>query len=267
VSIGEEIMPQESYRDIQKLLASAKPEDLRKGLKLVKDELSRVEPREAKPLFEMVLSIFYIDTLDQPQLVPVLDEAVSLVAGFGEWVIPFLVEGLDAGDIKAQFAIAHALGRIGTDAIEPLMAEYVSSADPARRVFVLYALGKIKSPQIEQASRLALDAAQSPDLELRDTGTRAIGKFAESIPPSLLPEELRREFVEKLHDNLSHANPGIRSKAVRSLGKMARCGHLHGPEKAELKELCRVILGTDERFEWDRAFVVRKEAEEALRYV
>jgi HEAT repeat protein len=214
----------------------------------------------------MVSAIFYIDPLDHPELVPILDQAVSLVVGFGVWVIPILVENLDAGDVKAQLAIGHALGRIGVDAIAPLMAEYQATTDPDRRIFILYAMGKIKSPQIVQAVPLALEAARSEDVELRDTATRAIGKFAESIHPPDLSGELRAALVEQLRDNLAEPNAGIRAKAVRSLGKLAKYGYLDAAEREKLKALCELVLGVDENFEWDRAYIVRKEAEEALKY-
>jgi HEAT repeat protein len=260
-------MPEESYDTIKNLLAGARPEELRKGLELVKKEIARVSSREARPLFEIVSTLFYIDSLDRPDLVPILDEAVSLVVGFGEWVIPVLVDNLVAGDLKAQLAVGHALGRIGADAIQPLVAEYKSSVEPDRRTFVLYALAKIKSPRIVQAASLALEAAQSPDLELRDTATRAIGKFAESIPPAQLTGELRQEFIMKLHTNLSDPNAGVRAKAARSLGKLAKYGHLTSSEREALKTACNRILGNDENFEWDRAYIVRRKAEETLRYV
>ena len=211
--------------------------------------------------------IFYIDPLDRPDLVPILDEAVSLVVGFGEWVIPVLVDHLEAGDIKAQLAVGHALGRIGAEAIEPLMAKYASSADPSTRTFVLYALGKVKSPRIVKAASLVLEAARSDDLELRDTATRAIGKLAESIPAEELTDDLRRKFLERLHANLADTNAVVRAKAVRSLGKLAKAGHLRPPEREALEAVCKGLLGEDESFEWDRAYGVRREAEETLRYV
>jgi hypothetical protein len=259
-------MSEKSYANIQSLLASTEPEELHQGLELVRQEISRVGASEARPLFEMVSAIFYIDPLDHPELVPILDQAVSLVVGFGAWVIPILVENLEAGDIKAQLAIGHALGRIGVDAIAPLMAEYQASTDPDRRIFVLYAMGKIKSPQIVQAAPLALEAAQSKNVELRDTATRAIGKFVESIPPSDLSGKLRVALVEQLRNNLADSNAGIRAKAVRSLGKLAKYGHLDATEREKLKTLCELILGVDENFEWDRAYIVRKEAAETLKY-
>ncbi len=255
------------HGNMETLLASTKPEELRQGLRLVKEELSGVGPDEAGPLFELISPIFYIDPLDRPDLVPVLDEAVTLVSGFGRWVIPVLIQNLDAGDLKAQMAVAHALGRMGTHAIEPLLTEYQTSSDPERRAFILYSLGKIKSPKIVQAAPFALEAAQSPDRELRDTATRAIGKFAESIPPSDLPDEMRCGFVEKLRANLADPKAGIRAKAVRSLGKLAKGGHLTVEERKKLEATLNLILGEDEHFEWDRAYVVRKEAREAKQYV
>ena len=260
-------MQKNSYSTIRTLLASTKIEELRQGLELARSEISRIGSNESKPLFEMVSTIFYIDPWDRPDLMPILDEAISLVVGFGEWVIPILVKNLDTTDIKAQFAIAQALGRIGTDAIKPLMAEYESSVDPALRSFVLYTLGKIKSPKIVQAAYIAIEAAQSDDLELRDTAIRAIGKFAESIPPSHLSEELHRGFIERLQTNLADPSISIRAKVVRSLGKLAKYGHLTAPEREKLKELCRCFLGIDEEDSKCWPYIIRKEAKEALKYV
>jgi HEAT repeat protein len=260
-------MGQTSNPEIETLLASTKPEELRRGLALVKNEIARRGSEESRDLFEMVTTLFYIDPLDRPDLVPVLDEAVTLVVGFGKWIIPVLLDNLDTSDLKAQMAISHALGRLGADAIEPLLNDYQASvSDPERQSFILYAMGKIKSPKIVQAAHLALEAADSKDLELRDTGTRAIGKLAETIPPADLPEETRRGFIEKLQSNLADENSGIRAKSVRSLGKLFKHGHLKTEERTELAKTLRIILGDDENHNWDRAYIVRREAKEALIY-
>jgi len=253
------------YETIKGLLESTRLEELQRGLELVRVEIARSGSQESRPLFEMVCSVFYIDPLDQPELMPVLDEAINLVVGFGSWVIPALVERLEAGDIKAQMAAGHALGRIGADAIQPLMEEYRRRKDVDLRVFVLYALSKVRSPRVLQALPLALEAAQSEDLELRDTATRALGKFAESIPPAELPAELHKALVERVRRNLGDANAGVRAKAVRSWGKMAKAGHLEQAEREELRRACQSLLGTDDAFDWDRAYIVRKQAEDALR--
>lgn len=260
-------MASEPRRTIESLLASKDPENLRTGLQLVKEEVARVGCEEAKPLFAMVSTLFYIDPLDHPDLRPLLDEAITLVVGFGDCVIPALVQNLDDGDLKAQLAVAHALGRFGADAITPLIAEYEAATDIAVRTFVLYALGHINSPKIAQVIPLALEAADANDRGLRDTAARALGRFADAIPPEELAEETRLEIVTKLRDCLADPNPGIRAKAVRSLGKLARNGFLEPPELEELRATLELLLGTDDHFEWDRAYVVRKEAEEALAYL
>jgi hypothetical protein len=256
-----------AYDPVRTLFSSDDPEELRRGLALVRAEIARVGSRAARPLFELVSMLFYIDPLDRPDLLPVLDEAVDLVVGFGDLVIPALVEKLDAGDVKAQMAAGHALGRIGADAIEPLLEEYAVAADDSHRAFILYALGKIRSPKVIAGVKLALEAASSPDLELRDTATRALGRIAEAIPAGELPGGTRREILARLRVNMADRNTGVRLKAIRSLGKMARRGHLDEIERKDLSEACHRLVGDDEAFDWDPAFVIRREAEEALRYL
>jgi HEAT repeat protein len=260
-------MEKELYRTIGSLLASTMPDEIQRGLELVRAQIPSLDKDEARSLLEMVSALFYIDPLDLPEHLPVLEEAIAVAASFGLWAIPTLIHNMEAGDVKAQMATAQALGRMGADAINPLIAEYYSCIEPSCRAFVLYALGKIKSPTIVEAIPVALEAAGAPDLELRDSATRAIGKFAESIPASRLPVELRTALVERLRDNLADPSPGVRSKAVRSLGKLARYGHLTTEQRGQLKSTLRRIVGEDEHFDWDRAYVVRKEAKEALDYV
>jgi len=260
-------MPDNSYRTIRALVTSKSPEDILKGLRLVAIEITKIGSSEAKPLFEMVSSLFYIDALDHPELVPVVDEAVKLTATFGEWVIPILIDNLNDGDIKAQWAVANVLGRIGAKAIDPILKAYASTDDPGMRAFILYALGKIKSPEVLKAAPAALAAAQSPDLEVRDTATRTLGKFAECIPVATLSGNEKQQFIKCLRSNLSDPNASVRAKAIRSLGKLGKYGHLTEPERKQLKPVCFQILGTDENNDWDRAFIVRKEAGEALAYL
>jgi len=260
-------MERRAVTEIEALVGSRDPDEVRAGLALARGELAAGSAMDLPSLFDAVAALFYIDPLDRPDFVVVLDEAISLVAGFGDQAIPMLVERLDGSDLKAQLAVAHALGRIGPAAIAPLVAEFAATTDPERRSFVLYALGKIRSPEIVAACPAALEGAAAEDHELRDTGTRALGKLAESIPAGSLPDDLRLQFVERLQKNLADRDPAIRAKAVRSLGKLARFGHLGPAEKDRLRGTLEMIAGRDARFDWDTAFVVRREAEEALRHV
>ena len=260
-------MQPDTYRTISALLASTDPAEIHRGLALVKAQLPALSEEEAQPLLDMVVALFYIDPLDLPEHLPVLEEAIEVAAGFGTWAIPVLIQDMATGDVKAQMALAQALGHMGADAIGPLVAQYHDCPEASCGAFVLYALGKIKSPQIVAAIPVALEAAGAADQELRDSATRAIGKFAESIAPADLSADVRDALVERLRANLGDASPGIRAKAVRSLGKLAKFGYLTAEQCGQLKITLKRVLGEDEHFEWDRAYVVRKEAKEALGYV
>jgi hypothetical protein len=260
-------MPENTYETIRALLSSNRADKLHQGLELIRQDIAREGIEAARPLFELLTEIFYVDPLEQPDLASVLDEAIGLAASFGTSIIPILIAKIDEGDMKAQLAIATALGRIGADAIAPLMAEYEASPDCDRQVFILYALGKIKSSSITRALPLVLEAAASPDREMRDTATRAIGKLAESIVPSDVDESTRAAMIDRLYQNLADTSPVIRAKAVRSLGKLARFGHMNPGDRARLKSVCENLLGLDKDFEWDRAYIVRYQAQEAMQYL
>ena len=98
-------MTADKYEKIKTLLNSGESEEIHKGLVLIREELPNITEDSARSLFEMVSALFYIDLLDHPEHAYVLDEAVGLVADFGDFVVPILLDNLDAGDMKAQLTI------------------------------------------------------------------------------------------------------------------------------------------------------------------
>lgn len=257
-------MSEKDYQKIKTLLASEDPEEIHQGLVQVRDALPGVGAQETRELFELISPLFYIDVLDHPELLPVLDEAVGLMVDFGDEAVPILLETLDAGDMKAQLTIGHAFGRIGEPAIEPLLESYKCEENQECRIFLVYALGKIRSPEVIKAFEQVLEATRADHPELVDTAVRALGEFVEVIDPADLPEEYKQEMLAEIQDNLAHPSAGVRAKAIRSYGKLARFGHLTAEEQQKCRETCELLLGVDESFDWDRAYIVRKEAQEAL---
>lgn len=256
-------MTEHSHTIGRPALTLEREEYVRKCLERVRADLAASGPQDA--CIEVLISFFHIDPLDQPDLVPLLDEAVDVVASIGEPIIPRLLEIFDGADLKAQLATGHALGRIGKPAIRHLLADYAEAQTDTRRALVLYALGKVQAPEIVQAVPLALAAASSPDLELRDTAVRAFGKFAESIPPGGLAPAVVDTIVNVLLEHAADPMPHVRAKAVRSLGKLARFGHLRPALRATLRQMCEQIIGKEQT--WDNAYIVRHEAHEALQYL
>ena len=131
---------------------------------LIKEAIPRATPAEAQQYCGLILPLFYIDPLDHPEHMPVIEEAIMVAAGLGDSVIPILIQNLEAGDVKAQgLAMAHGMGWMGAKAVDPLIAEYESTCpNPACRAFLLYTMGKVKAPEIVKAAPLALEAGGSP---------------------------------------------------------------------------------------------------------
>ena len=146
-------MAGEKYEKIKNLLNSLVSEEIHQGLVMIREELPDISEEDARSLFEMVSVLFYIDLLDHPEHAYVLDEAVNLVRDFGEFVVPILLTNLDAGDMKAQLTIGHAFGRIGEPALGPLLESYKCEESEECRIFLVYALGKIRSPKVLEAHR------------------------------------------------------------------------------------------------------------------
>jgi hypothetical protein len=53
---------------------------------------------------------------------------------------------------------------------------------------------------------------------------------------------------------------------MRSLGKLAAGGHLTDRQREKLEGIALNLLGENGTFSWDRTYVVRREAAEALQY-
>ena len=113
---------------------------------------------------------------------------------------------------------------------------------------------------------MCLESSRSEDLELRDTAIRAIGRIVEVVPAERVDRQKREELHDILRTHLADLDNSVRAKAVRSLGKLAKNGCLTPQQRESLKCIALDLTGRDEHFQWDRAYVVRKEAEKTLEY-
>ena len=231
------------------------------------EDLARRLPTLSGPEFEeavhAVAGLFYIDPMDHPELLPVMERAEDLLADQRERVIPVLLGSLGETDLESHFHLAAVFGKIGYAAVGPLLDAYGKLSDTYDRVFVLYALGKIKAVEVLDALPTLFEAVEDPNPEIRDTAARALGKVCEHVSPDKLDDETRKGMFRRLMDRVSDRFAGVRSKAVRSLGKMARFGLLSKGQKKEVSQAVDRILGEDEAGNWDVAYIVRAEARKA----
>jgi HEAT repeat protein len=247
-------------------LQSDRPDAIGEGLEYLRARMASLPEADFRGAVEELCSLFYVDTADRPDLQPLLDRAVEVLAAQGPRVVAQLLELMKGSDIKSHLYLARTLAAIGHAAL-PALRRVIATEDGYSRSFALFAVGKVRDPAVREALPEVIGSLMHPDKEVRDSAARALGKIAEAVPADQLAEDRRTEIFEVLFRTLSDVQPAVRAKAVRSLGKLARFGYLTAAQEQRVRLAVLRILGRDEAHEWDRAFVVRREAEEALRHL
>jgi HEAT repeat protein len=248
-------------KDVLKRLETNEPEAIEQCLNEIQTLLPNADDQETADLVGAVNAVFYYDTYEYPHLQPVVNHAVKTLSAAGERVIPHLLRLLGDSDYKVEFHYALIFGQIGAAAVAPLLQAYDVARDSTERSFIIYSLGKIKSPALKQATALVLTELGSSSKEVRDSAARTMGKIVENVSVTDVAPQLRSQICARLIAALRDTHSGVRAKACRSLGKMAKRGWL---DKTEIDILSREIahlLGKDSQ-RWDDAFAVRKEAAE-----
>lgn len=245
-------------------LRADRAERIDEGVRFLHDRLAGLPEAELRSATEALCSLFYVDVQDRPDLQPSLDLAVAALASVGPRVVSHLLELMRGSDMKSHFYLARTLGVIGAPALPTLRRFIATEDDHYGRSFALFALGKIRDPGVREALPEVVGSLRHPDKEVRDSAARALGKIAEHVPAELVPPPRRAEMFEALFSAVRDIHSAVRAKAVRSLGKMAHAGYLTEEQATRVGTAVLRILGRDEAYEWDRAYIVRREAEDAL---
>jgi hypothetical protein len=247
-------------------LQGDRPVAIGEGLEYLRASMGGLPEAQFRGAVEELCSLFYVDTADRPDLQPLLDRAVEVLAAQGPRVVAQLLELMKGSDIKSHLYLARTLAYVGQAAL-PALRRVIATEDPYSRSFALFAVGKVHDPAVREALPEVIGSLMHPDKEVRDSAARALGKIAEAVPATQLDEDRRAEMLEALFRTLSDVQPAVRAKAVRSLGKLVRAAYLSPAQEQRVRVAVLRILGRDEAQEWDRAFIVRREAEEALRHL
>jgi HEAT repeat protein len=235
------------------------------GLKELETQMDALDDETFAQTVDALAGLFYLDPYDRPDLKPVIDLAADVLVKHGDRSLDILVEMMPDADMKFAFNAARAVGRMGSEAFEKLVQTYELTDNTAARSIIVYAIGKIKDPLVARAIPLLLQAVGDSSREVRDSAVRALGKVVEMVPAENIDAHERGHIVEALEKSMGDRFPGVRAKALRSLGKMAGAGYLSEEQKERLADRSRSALGQGEKFTWDNANIVRKEAEFALR--
>jgi len=254
-------------KDLLRKLRSEDKLTIQQGLEALSRRLSSLQESDFEEALQALIGVFYIDPIDHPELLPVIEQAEGIVVDLRDRAVPVILRSLGESDFKIHFRLASCLGKMGHSVVRPLLSAYSEAHDDYARVFALYALGKVVDPRLLEAAPLLFQALNDSNPEIRDTAARALGKVCQNVNPDLLDGATRKEAFEKLLAAASDRFAGVRSKALRSLGKMAKAGLLTEEQRHRLQGLLARVTGRDEASNWDVAYIVRAEAEKALDYL
>ena len=249
------------------IINSNSPEDISKALEEVESKLNKLKDTEYKEWVDGIISLFYIDLIEHPEFEKVVDEAENILIKQGEKIFDILKKYFSDTDFKVTMRIANIIGKLGIKAIDFLGKVLEESNDNYEKSLALYSVGKIKDRRVKQLMPKVLKFLNDSDKEVRDTLARTIGKMVESIPREDFKDEEINEIFDALIKLSSDFYSSVRSKAIRSLGKMAKFGYLDRDKLEKSKKIVEAKLGKLPPYRWDDAYIVRKEAQEAIEYI
>jgi HEAT repeat protein len=257
-------MPSRPFEDLLRQLESSEAGSIAAAVEAIGARFSSLSAAEHRRAVQAICALFYVDLYDRQDLQPAVDAAEKVLAGAGEPVIPILIGLMEGSDIKSHLHLARVLAAIGPPALPHLRRLVATAEDPYVRSFALYAIGKFKDEMAHEALPEAVGALMHPDKEIRDSAARTLGKILEVVPPDRLTVRRRSEIYEALCRVTGDDQPAVRAKAVRSLGKMAVLGFLDAVQRRDLGLRLEALLTRGEGRDWDHAYIVRREANEAL---
>jgi len=247
-------------------LKDSDPIVLRKVVAGIGEKVDDLELRQIPEAVELLASLFYIDLGDKPEFNLVVEDTVKVIASIGEPAVPTLMWLMGESDYKANLMIARTLGRIGPPAYGPLKDLFYFSTIPWHRALAMFALAKMHEAALMEILPDTVIALDDSDREIRDTAARTIGRISDSFKPGQLPKDIMNQAYERLLLRLRDLSAVVRSKAVRSIGKLAKNNYLDSEQLVAAIAAAKGLTGMDGE-EADPFYLVRHEAEEALEYL
>jgi HEAT repeat protein len=223
-----------------------------------------LNPADLRRAAEALCGLFYVDLYDRADLEPALQAAEAALAEAGAPIVPVLVHLMEGSDIKSHIHLARVMATIGKPALPHLRRLAATSDDGYARSFALYAIGKFAEDYVQEAIPEAVGALMHPDKEVRDSAARTVGKIVGVVEAATLTPRRRAEIFEALLRVTGDDQPAVRAKAVRSLGRMASRGYLDVAQRDDLASRLEALVTRGEERDWDHAYIVRREAAEAL---
>jgi ferredoxin/flavodoxin---NADP+ reductase len=189
-----------------------------------------------------------------------------LLAQWGTELFPFLLEEMLQADTESAVYFGQSLARSGVPALEYLISKLDEHRDHDHDLInLLQTLSLFNMEEVVEVLPTILTTAKHHNHQVSAMGLYAIGRIIQKHKATAFTEELRSTLFDTIFLFLSNRQELVRKNAARALGKMLRKGLLTPEKENKLYKTFRAIAGHDEH-NWDRAFIVRREAEDFLPY-
>lgn len=191
----------------------------------------------------------------------------KLIARFGPEMIPLLFQEILEADTESAVYFGQSLARNGINGLDHLLSKLEEHRDQEHDLInLLQALSHFTIPESTRAMPVILNILQHQNHQVTAMGLYTIGRLVQKLRPITFSPELRLQLFDAVFRFLSHVNVLVRKNTARTLGKMLRKKLLSIEQEKKLYLTFLALAGKDEHHNWDRAFIVRREAEEFLPY-
>jgi ferredoxin/flavodoxin---NADP+ reductase len=217
-----------------------------------------------KALSEVFFHVHHTGSTSMPKLAVLIEK---LIGKFGPDMIPFLFQEILTADTETAVDFGKSLARNGVVGLEFILSKLDEYRERDHDLInLIQVLSLFKIPEAAKAVPAILAAAQHNNHQVTSMGLYSVGRLVQKLRPTAFSEELRLKMFDAVFRFLSNPQGLVRKNAARALGKMLRKGLLSKENEQKLYKTFLAIAGRDEHHNWDRAFIVRREAEDFLPY-
>jgi len=196
-----------------------------------------------------------------------INKTIKQIAHLGEDVIPFLFDEIINADAESAIQFGKTIAKMGDPAIDYILEHWHEyEEDDFALLNLVQALSYFKKGNISKAVPTMLKEVEHPNYQVSAMALYSVGKLAYDVKQKEFSDDLRSQMFESAFLKLKDRKHLVRKNAARTLGKMQRRGLLNKNQQQLVYQAFMSILGKDGRYKWDRAFIVRHEAEYFLQF-
>jgi NAD(P)H-flavin reductase len=216
----------------------------------------------AKSFSELFFQVHHTGSTHVPKLAVNIEK---LINRFGDPMIPFLFQEILKADTESAVYFGKCLARYGVAGVDFILSRMDEYHDHDL-INLLQAFSFFKAPEVVKAIPIILHTSQHGNHQVASMGLSSLGRLIQKLSPTSFAEHMRLKIVDAVFRFLSNPQVLVRKNAVHVLGVLLRKKLLSAENEQKLYKTFLAITGRDDHHNWDRAFIVRREAEDFLPY-